>query len=128
MTALNKVDVLDYLSSAVMVLNDGLRVCYLNSAAEALLGSSEARSTGMKASELVSHEDAELFADLHAVLTTGQSVTRRATQFRTRDGTEVVADLTISLEPASGHVIVELQPINRLVRINRDELARRSGG
>lgn len=121
MTALNKVDVLDYLSTAVMVLRADLRVCYLNSAAEALLGSSDARSAGLRAAELVSHEDAELFDDLEAVMETGQSVTHRAAQFRTRDGTDVAADLTISLEPTSQHIIVEFQPINRLVRINRDD-------
>ncbi len=120
---LNKVDVLDYLSTAVMVLTPDLRVCYLNAAAEALLGSSDRRSSGVRAAELVSPADAELFAGAEAVLSTGQSVTRRGARFRTRDGHEVVADLTISLEETIGHLIVELQPINRLIRINRDDHA-----
>jgi two-component system nitrogen regulation sensor histidine kinase GlnL len=123
MTDLNKVDVLDYLTTAVMVLNADLRVCYMNAAAEALLGCSEARSTGVHPQDLVSPADADLFAGCDSVLTTGVSVTRRAATFRTRDGSEVIADLTLSLEPISRHVIVELQPINRLVRINRDDLS-----
>ncbi len=123
MTDLNKIDVLDCLSTAVMVLDGELRVQYLNSAAEALLGSSEARSAGAPAVELVSHGDGHVFDGLDVVLHTGQSLTRRATRFHTRDGTEVVADLTVSLEQASGCLIVELQPVNRLIRINRDDQA-----
>lgn len=123
MTDLNKVDVLDYLSTAVMVLNSRLRICYLNSAAEALLGYSEARAAGIKPEELVAQRDADVFEDCASVLETGQSVTRRGAQFHTRDGNEVMADMTVSLEQGSRHVIIEFQPINRLVRINRDDHA-----
>ncbi|MDZ7670251.1 MAG: nitrogen regulation protein NR(II) [Gammaproteobacteria bacterium] len=123
MTNLNKVDVLDYLSTAVMVLSADLRVCYLNSAAESLLGCSEGRSAGSPATDLLSAEDHDLFDGFGTVAETGQSVTRRGAEFRTRDGSEVVADLTVSLEQSSGHLIVEFQPINRLIRINRDDHA-----
>lgn len=123
MTDLKKVDVLDYLNTAVAVLGSDLRVCYLNSSAEALLGASEARAAGTPVTELVSPADAGVFDDCAMVLATGQSVTRRGSQFRTRDGHEVTADLTITLEPGSRHLIVELQPINRLIRINRDDHA-----
>jgi len=123
MTNLNKVDVLDYLSTAVMVLTADLRVCYLNSAAEALLGCSENRSAGLTALDLVIPEDEEVFDGWRDVVATGQSITRRGTRFRTRDGSDVIADLTISLERTSGHLIIEFQPINRLIRINRDDHA-----
>jgi two-component system, NtrC family, nitrogen regulation sensor histidine kinase GlnL len=123
MTNLNKVDVLDYLSTAVMVLTGDLRVCYLNSAAEALLGCSEGRSSGVHATELLNPEDVAIFEGFGSVVATGQSVTRRGEEFRTRDGHEIVADLTVSLEQVSGHLIVEFQPINRLIRINRDDHA-----
>lgn len=126
MTDLNKVDVLDYLSTGVMVLTSDLRVCYLNSAAEALLGLSETRSAGLEAAELMIPEDEDLSDGFRQVARTSQSITRRATRFRTRDGNEVTADLTVSLEPASRHVLVEFQPINRLLRINRDDQAAKS--
>lgn len=123
MTKLHKVDVLDCLSTAVMVLKPDLRVCYLNSAAEVLLGASDNRCAGTCARELVAPEDADVFDGCEAVRSTGHSMTRRGSRFRTRDGNDVVADLTFSAEPGSGHVIVELQPITRLVRINRDDHA-----
>lgn len=122
MTKINKIDVLDYLSTAVMVLSEDLRVCYLNPAAEALLGSSDRRLAGSQARDLVGSTD-DAFDGCEAVLHSGQSMTRRGTRFHTRDGTEITADLTISLGSAHGHLIVELQPINRLIRINRDDHA-----
>lgn len=121
MTDLNKVDVLDHLSTAVMVLRSDLSVCYLNAAAEELLGSSESRSAGCQVRELLGAGDSDLFEGSEGVLRTGQSITRRGARFRTRDGHEVIADLTISLETNHRHLIVELQPINRLIRINRDD-------
>ena len=123
MTDLNKVDVLDYLSTAVMVLNGELRVCYLNSAAEALLGLSEARSSGTRPVDLVGADDAAVFDACESVLASGQSVTHRGALFHNREGAEILADLTISLEQSSGNLIIEMQPINRLVRINRDDHA-----
>ncbi|MFU8816364.1 MAG: nitrogen regulation protein NR(II) [Pseudomonadales bacterium] len=123
MTDLNKIDVLDYLSTAVMVLNGDLRVCYLNSAAEALLGLSEARSTGSRPTDLVAPDDDHIFDACDAVRVSGRSVTNRGALFHTRDGAEIMADLTVSLEQSSGNVIIEFQPINRLVRINRDDHA-----
>lgn len=123
MTDLDKADVLDSLTTAVMVLTPDLRVCHLNPAAEALLGHSEHRSAGMPAIDLLSQDDADLFNGFDAVLATGQSVTYRGRQFRTRDGAEVIADVTLSVEAPGGRLIVELQPVNRLLRINRDDHA-----
>jgi two-component system, NtrC family, nitrogen regulation sensor histidine kinase GlnL len=123
MTDLNKIDVLDYLSTAVMVLSTDLRVCFLNSAAEALLGWSEARSAGCRPEDLVSQDDTGVFDACRDVLASGQSVTLRGALFHTRDGQEVMADMTFSLEQSSRHLIIEFQPINRLVRINRDDHA-----
>lgn len=123
MTDLNKADVLDALTTAVLVVAADLRVCHLNPAAEALLGCSDNRSHGHPAADLLSQEDVDLFSGFDTVLATGQSVTHRGRQFRTRDGAEVIADITLSIEHQSGQLIVEFQPINRLVRINRDDHA-----
>jgi two-component system, NtrC family, nitrogen regulation sensor histidine kinase GlnL len=121
MMELTKADVLDHLASAVLVLDANLEVRYLNPAAEALLGTSEQRSAGASVRDVIRLETDDVFAGLEAVSRTGQSMTRRAAAFRTRDGNHVVADLTASLEPVSRHLIIELQPINRLLRINRDD-------
>lgn len=118
---LEKADILDQLTTAVMALDPDLRVCYLNPAAQALLGTSDSRSAGHPVEELLQPDEPDLFDRFRAVLEDGQSTTRRAVEFRTRDGSAVTADLTVSVEPASRHLIIEMQPINRLLRINRDD-------
>jgi len=121
MLPLAKSDVLDNLTSAVVVCNDALEICYMNSAAEAVFGSSEQHSTGAAIRDLLYNDDSTAFVGLADIFATGQSITKRAAVFRTRDGSEVIADLTASLEPLSNHLVIELQPINRLLRINRDD-------
>ena len=121
MTVLAKKEVLDCLTSGVMVLNSELKICYLNPSAEALLGTSESHSAGTPIQDLIAEDDCELFDDLRNVLSAGQSITRRAATFHTRDGNTVNADLTASMEPESQHLVVEVQSINRLLRINRDD-------
>jgi two-component system nitrogen regulation sensor histidine kinase GlnL len=121
MPSLAKSDILDQLTGAVIVCDGSLRVCYMNPAAESLLNTSEHQSTGVQLAELLFDAAASPFADLAGIFTTEQSITKRAAQFQLRDGTEVIADLTASLEPNSGHLVIELQPLNRLLRINRDE-------
>jgi len=118
MTDLAKTAVLEHLNTAVVVLGDDLTVCYMNPAAEAMLGTSEQRSTGCRVSDLIQADNLD---ELRELFTNGLTITRRAASFRTRDGAEVVADLTASLEPITHSLVVELQPMNRLLRINRDE-------
>jgi two-component system nitrogen regulation sensor histidine kinase GlnL len=118
---LAKSEVLDHLTSAVVVCKDDLQICYMNPAAEALFRASEQQSTGALLDDLLYPDDSTAFADLRAIFTSGHSITKRAAQFRPRDGTEVTADLTASLEPISSRLVIEVQPINRLLRINRDD-------
>jgi two-component system nitrogen regulation sensor histidine kinase GlnL len=120
--------VLDVLTTAVLVVEDeALTIGYMNSAAEALFGTSKHRSIGTSALDLLhdspGSEGVEAFNRFADIFTSEQSFTRRATEFRTRSGEEVTADLTVSLDAVSRCLIIELQPINRLVRINRDDQA-----
>jgi len=114
-------DILEQLTTGVIALDAAFRVCYMNSAAQAMLGTSDLRSAGAGLRDLLHPEDAMLFARFDEVVRTGQSLTRRAVEFKTRDGTPITADLTASREHASGHLILEMQPMNRLLRINRDD-------
>lgn len=118
---LQKTEILDQLTTAVLALDAGLRARYLNPAAQALLGSSDLRAAGQPVQDLIQPDDPTLLGRFEEVLATGQSMTRRAVTLRARDGNEVNADLTVSREPTSHYLIVEMQPINRLMRINRDD-------
>jgi two-component system nitrogen regulation sensor histidine kinase GlnL len=114
-------DILEQLTTGVIALDAAFRIRYMNSAAQALLGTSDLRSAGAGLRDLLHPEDPMLFGRFDEVMRTGQSLTRRAVEFKTRDGTPITADLTASREHASGHLILEMQPMNRLLRINRDD-------
>lgn len=118
--------VLDALTTAVLVVVDeALTIGYMNCAAESIFGTSKHQSIGSSVLDLLSdtpdNDGVEAFNRFAEIFTSEQSVTRRATEFRTRSGAEVTADLTVSLDTANRCLIIELQPINRLVRINRDD-------
>ena len=116
-----RADALDQLTTAVAVLDHELRVQYLNPAAEAFFGTSQQHCIEHPIFELLYLNGSPALEGLADLFTTGQSITKRAAEFRIRDGRELVADLTASLDADRRHLVLELQTINRLLRINRDD-------
>jgi len=114
------------LLTAVVVVDDTLRISYMNPAAESLFGTSSARAAGHSVEDLIYDDGHNVFGVLADIYESGLTLTRRAAEFRTRQGQDVTADLTISLDPIMECLVIELQPISRLVRINRDDRARSS--
>jgi two-component system nitrogen regulation sensor histidine kinase GlnL len=123
---IRQADVIDMLLTAVVVVGGDGNVIYMNPAAESLFGTSAARAIGQSAEALLYDDGSNVFGVLKEIFESGLTLTRRAAEFRTRQGQEVTADLTISLDPIMECLVVELQPISRLVRINRDDRARSS--
>ena len=117
---------MDTLLTAVVVVDPELCIRYMNPAAESLFGISSARAEGQAPAFLVYDDGSDVFGVLSRIYTSGLTLTRRAAEFRTRQGQEVTADLSVSLDPIGDRLIIELQPISRLVRISRDERARSS--
>lgn len=114
-------NILDSLTMAVLVLNDGLRVQYLNPAAESLFETSITRSLGLPIHHiLVNSEDT--LKTLYAAAETGQSYTRREAEFELASGTRLTVDYSVSsaILGLSG-LTVEIQPRDRLLRITREE-------
>ena len=109
------------LLTAVVVVNADLTIAYMNPAAESLFGTSAGRAVGQQPDLLLYDDGADLFGVLEDIFESGLTLTRRAAEFRTRQGQDVTADLTISLDPIMECLVVELQPMSRLIRINRDD-------
>ena len=113
--------ILDSLTTAVLVLSDGLRVQYLNPAAESLFETSVTRSKGAPINDiLIDSEDA--LQTLYAAAENGQSYTRREAEFILTSGLRLTVDYSvspISLEPTE--LLIEIQPRDRLLRISREE-------
>ena len=115
-------DIIDNISSGVIGLDAEQRVRLINPAAEALLHLSEARLFGQKISVL-NTPDLPWTPTLTQAATEGRAIVRRGVVLDTRDGKPIQADLTLTpLGPESTLAfLIELQPVDRLLRISREE-------
>ncbi|WP_444883093.1 nitrogen regulation protein NR(II) [Microbulbifer sp. PSTR4-B] len=111
---------LDSLTSAVLVLDDQLSLCYLNNAAEDLLAASNARVEGMPLQEVVRESNVALKA-LHNALLTGEKFTVRRAHWRLHNLKTRTVDYSVSPVPELGVLLVEVQPMDRLLRIARED-------
>lgn len=116
-------DILDNISTAIVALDRDLRVLALNASGQHLLETSEARAIGQQASKLVLQP--ELWMEvLHQVEATMSPVSRRSMQLVLLSGKEITVDLTVTPVPNSANgtsLLAELQPVDRLLRISREE-------
>lgn len=115
-------DIIDNISSGIIGLDADGKVRLINPAAESLLQLSEARLLGQSI-EVVETPDLPWSATLSQVLSEGRAVVRRGLSFELRDGYAPVADAVISpLQDVPGLAfLIELQPVDRLMRISREE-------
>ena len=113
---------LDSLSTAIILLNDQLEICYLNPAAENLLAISAMRLQGMKVSQLFDNADG-CVSSLQEALNTNHTFTQRQAPLTLLDHDPITVDLTATplQSGAAKLLLVEMQPMDRLMRINREE-------
>jgi two-component system nitrogen regulation sensor histidine kinase GlnL len=122
----NKVDshlprlILDHLSSAVVLLDKNLRYLYLNQAAEALLAVSHQHAHGQLFSDLVRDGSGLRVAFLHA-LESGTPFTQRQVSLTLGSLQQsVLVDISATPLPEQS-LLLEMQGMDRLVRISREE-------
>jgi two-component system nitrogen regulation sensor histidine kinase GlnL len=113
---------LENVSTAILVLDADLRVCFINPAAQALLELSESRSCGSRLAELLP-DHPQLLDSLGAG---GESVyTNRGLSIRLASSHELTVDCTVTPaatpDDKSGQLVLELHPVDRIMRINREE-------
>jgi two-component system nitrogen regulation sensor histidine kinase GlnL len=114
-------NILDSLTTAILVLGNGLRVEYLNPAAESLFETSITRSKGSSIGDILIDSE-EALRTLYAAADTGNSYTRREAEFVLASGSRLTVDYSVTsvnLEPTE--LIIEIQPRDRLLRISREE-------
>ena len=113
--------ILDSLTTAVIVVDNDLRVDYLNPAAESLLETSIARVHRVKLAGLLLETNQSLDT-LQAAVETGQTYTRREAEFLLATGSRLTVDYSVAPFGAdSAHLLLEIQPRDRLLRISREE-------
>lgn len=116
-------DILDNISTAVIALDGALQVVSLNSSGQDLLESSEGRALGQPVCKLVA-EPALLLELLTQVRDTGSPLSRRGMPLVLLSGRDIHVDLMLSPTghtDASYSLVLELQPVDRLLKISREE-------
>ena len=115
---------IDNLSTALLLLSPDLRLAFINSSAQALLALSETRTLGSSL--------ADLFPEQLEMIQLGESdelpespFTSRGLTLTTVAGHQVVVDCTVtpllnSTREVEG-LIMELHPVERVLRLNREE-------
>lgn len=113
---------LDNLSTAILLLDNQLCLSHINAAAEVLLELSGNRHCGEPISQLLNDADAEI-ATFRETLDSDQPHTQREAILHPSSGKPVTVDYTVTpIDNIPGSaLIVEIQPIDRLLRISREE-------
>ena len=114
---------LDNLNTAVLLLDAELSINYVNSAAESLLQVSSLRLIGSNVSELFSDGESSK-GNLLEALEKNLAHTRRHEYIRALASMDLfqvdytVTPVEVNLEPM---LLMEMQPIDRFLKINREE-------
>jgi two-component system, NtrC family, nitrogen regulation sensor histidine kinase GlnL len=113
---------LDNLTTGILVLDEQLRLNYINLAAESLLAISGRQFTGAHIREFLldSEQDIAEITNAHAA---NHSFTRRRTELHLLHGKSITVDYTITplTDLADAYILMEIQALTYAERINRDE-------
>lgn len=116
-------EVLDGLTTAVLAVDDSLRVATLNSACESLFGISRRMALGVALIDAIPHFKT-FEPRLKTALQTATGFIEREIELQRNDGPAVTADWTVTPFVAGGKkpgLLMELLAVDRHLRISRDE-------
>ncbi|MHA6492149.1 nitrogen regulation protein NR(II) [Pseudomonas borbori] len=113
---------LDNLTTATLLLNDGLRLEYMNPAAEMLLAVSGQRSHGQFISELFT-ESAEALSALRQAVEEAHPFNKREAVLTAVTGQTLTVDYAVTPILSRGEtlLLLEVHPRDRLLRITKEE-------
>lgn len=115
---------LENLSTAVVLLNDQLRVLYVNPAAEQLFATSSTHLIGQPIEHFCWENDRSM-EDLRSALRELHPYTKREAQLHFPTSSQAATvDYTVTPLPEPGMhtmVLLELRPLDRLMRISRED-------
>lgn len=114
--------VLDNVSSALLLFNTDLELSYANSAAEVLFDISTKHILGRKIDGLIHLSSALSSENLQIAVDSNVVFTDRELRLVLLSMREITVDCTVTpLSECNGEVLVELQQVDRQLRINREE-------
>lgn len=118
---MSSADVLESLTTAILLLDVNLRVCYINTSTEIMLKVSQRQAEDIPFQTLLPGET-HLLTLMHRVLKDGQAlIEREVTLFLPTVG-EIVADCSIKmLDLIKPHLLIELTQLDYQQRVGSDE-------
>ncbi|THB68670.1 MAG: PAS domain-containing sensor histidine kinase [Gammaproteobacteria bacterium] len=110
----------NYLNTAVIVIDDNLKVACMNNAAEFLIGLSEKQLCGIPLSTIIKNGQ-EMITAIESAATDKSSFTARSKELEFVTGRNVTSDYTVGFLPGEG-ILLELNQVDHHLRITRDEI------
>lgn len=112
---------LDSLSTAIILVDQDLRLRHLNPAAEALLAISCERTLHEPFIQFF-YESAETEKQLKLAAQEANHYTKRHAEWQLLTGGRITVDYTVTPFGEESGLVIEVQPIDRLLRISREEM------
>lgn len=112
---------LDSLSTAIVLVDENLLLVHMNPAAEALLAMSCETNKGEPITYFF-FENEEADRQLKLAAAKANHYTKRHAEWRLLNGGNITVDYTVTPYGDNEGLIIEIQPIDRLLRISRDEM------
>ncbi len=115
--------ILDNLKTAILLVEPDLTVSYLNTAAEALLEISGSRMLGLPINNLFVEQGGTV-AGLREAIRAGSAYTKRETLLTLPSGQQITVDYAVTPVLEEGNrisLVLEIQPLDRMLRISREE-------
>lgn len=112
--------ILDNLLTAIVVLDDELKIVYINAAAENLLGVSEEHTAGKTLNNYFSSNDGTP-ASIAEAQRTQENYTRRRVEWQLTHSHSVTVDYSVTPDSTNNCIVLEIQALDRLLKISRDE-------
>ncbi|MEE8059420.1 MAG: nitrogen regulation protein NR(II) [Pseudomonadales bacterium] len=116
-------DILDNLTTAILLVEPDLSVSYINASAEALLEVSGSRILGEPINKLFIEHSEEQTSILDSI-NTSSAFTKRETLLRLSNGQNITVDCAVTPlydDKQKIFLVLELQPLDRLLKISRDK-------
>lgn len=111
---------LDSLTNAVILLDKSFHVAYANTAAESLLDVSSQQMTNNQLS-CYFYESRDAIHKMREAFNDNAQYTKRKARWRLHSGQHITVDYTITPMANKQQTLIEIQPLDRLLRISRDE-------
>ncbi len=112
--------ILDSLITAVLVLDENSSISYMNASAEMLLGVSGEQMQGKLIDECFSENDGTPIS-LREALRENKHFTKRKARWMLHNQQTITVDYSAIPNPEAGTIVIEVQPLDRLIRISREE-------